>query len=66
MRIFVCFVVMLFVDVCHQWACKLEDMKLLVRLVQDGDVGLEVSDEDLILAPLWIVTTKKHYLAILC
>ena len=39
MRIFVCFVVMLFVDVCHQWACKLEDMKLLVRLVQDGDVG---------------------------
>ena len=47
MRIFVCFVVMLFVDVCHQWACKLEDMKLLVRLVQDGDVGLEVGDEDL-------------------
>ena len=38
---------MLFVDVCHQWACKLEDMKLLVRLVQDGDVGLEVGDEDL-------------------
>ena len=47
MRIFVCFVVMLFVDVCHQWACKLKDMKLLVRLVQDGDVGLEVGDEDL-------------------
>ena len=47
MRIFVCFVVMLFVDVCHQWACKLEDMKLLVRLVQDGDVRLEVGYEDL-------------------
>ena len=38
---------MLFVNVCQQWACELEDVKLLVGLVQDGDVGLEVGDEDL-------------------
>ena len=47
MSIFVCFVVVLFVNVCEQWACELEDVELLVGLVQDGDVGLEVGDEDL-------------------
>ena len=46
MSVFVCFVFVLFVDVCQQWACELEDVKLL-GLVQDGDVGLEVGDEDL-------------------
>ena len=47
MSVFVCFVFVLFVNVCQQWACELEDVKLLVGLVQDGDVGLEVGDEDL-------------------
>ena len=42
MSVFVCFVFVLFVNVCQQWACELEDVKLLVGLVQDGDVGLEV------------------------
>ena len=47
MSIFVCLVVVLFVNVCEQWACELEDVEVLVGLVQDGDVGLEVGDEDL-------------------
>ena len=47
MSILVCFVVVLFVNVCEQWACELEDVELLVGFVQDGDVGLEVGDEDL-------------------
>ena len=48
MSIFVCLVVVLFVNVCEQWACELEDVELLVGLVQDSDVGLEVGDEDLV------------------
>ena len=32
MSIFVCFVVVLFVNVCEQWACELEDVELLVGL----------------------------------
>ena len=48
MSIFVCFVFVLFVNVCEQWACELEDVELLVGLVQDSDVGLEVGDEDLV------------------
>ena len=47
MSILVCFVVVLFVNVCEQWACELEDVELLVGLVQDSDVGIEVGDEDL-------------------
>ena len=47
MSIFVCLVVVLFVNVCEQWACELEDVELLVGHVQDSDVGLEVGDEDL-------------------
>jgi len=47
MSIFVCFVVVLFVNVCEQWACELEDVELLVGLVQDSDVRLEIGYEDL-------------------
>ena len=47
MSIFVCFVFVLFVNICHQWACEFKDVKLFVGLVQDGDVGLQVCDEDL-------------------
>ena len=47
MRVFVCFVIMLFVNVCHEWACELKNVELVVGLVQDGDVRLEVCDEDL-------------------
>ena len=47
MSIFVCFVVVLFVNVCEQWACELEDVELLVGLVQDSDVRLEICYEDL-------------------
>ena len=47
MSIFVCFVFVLFVDICHQWACEFKDVKLFVGLVQDGDVGLQVCDQDL-------------------
>ena len=52
MSIFVCLVVVLFVNVCEQWACELEDVELLVGLVQDGDVGLEVGDEGWCRPPL--------------
>ena len=42
MSILVCFVVVLFVNVCQQEAGELEDLESLVGLVEDGDVGLEV------------------------
>ena len=47
MGIFVGLVVMLLVDVCKEWACELENVKLLVDSVQDCDVGLEAGDADL-------------------
>ena len=40
MGIFVGLVVMLLVDVCKEWACELENVKLLVDSVEDCDVGL--------------------------
>ena len=39
MGIFVGLVVMLLVDVCKEWACELENVKLLVDSVQDCDVN---------------------------
>ena len=47
MCIFVCFVFVLFVNVCHEWAGKLEDVEFFVGLVQNCDVRLEVGDQDL-------------------
>ena len=47
MCIFVCFVFVLFVNVCHEWAGKLKDVKFVVGLVQNCDVRLEVRDQDL-------------------
>ena len=43
--IFVCFVFVLFVNVCHEWAGKLKDVKFVVGLVQNCDVRLEVRDQ---------------------
>ena len=47
MAIFVCFVFVLFVNVCHEWAGKLKDVEFFVGLVQNCDVRLEVRDQDL-------------------
>ena len=43
--IFVCFVFVLFVNVCHEWAGKLKDVEFFVGLVQNCDVRLEVRDQ---------------------
>ena len=45
MCIFVCFVFVLFVNVCHEWAGKLEYVEFFVGLVQNCDVRLEVGDQ---------------------
>ena len=47
MSIFVCLVVVLFVNVCHQWACELKNVKFVVCFVQNCNVRLEVCDQDL-------------------
>ena len=44
--IFVCLVVVLFVNVCHQWACELKNVELVVCLVENCYVRLEVCDQD--------------------
>ena len=47
MSIFVCFVFMLFVDICHEWACEFKDVKLFVCLVKDCDIRFEICDQNL-------------------
>ena len=47
MCILVCFVLMLFVNVCHQWTCELKNVEFLVGFVPDYDVRFEICDADL-------------------
>ena len=47
MSIFVCFVFVLFVNVCHEWASELIDVEFFVCFIQNCDVRLEVGDQDL-------------------
>ena len=47
MCILVGFVLMLFLNVCHQWTCELKNMEFFVGLVPDCDVRFEVCDADL-------------------
>ena len=46
MCILVGFVLMLFVNVCHQWTCELKNMEFFVGLVPDCDVRFEVCDAE--------------------
>ena len=38
---------MLFVNICHQWACEFKDVKLVVGLVKNCDIRLEICDQNL-------------------
>ena len=43
----VCFVLMLFVNVCHEWTCEFKNVKFLVGFVPYCDVRFEICDADL-------------------